>query len=64
MRFMVPGISCRHCADAVSAGIFRVAGVEDIWVDPETRWIVVWGQELDVAAIRTAVDEAGHSAEL
>jgi copper chaperone CopZ len=48
---------CRLCDDAVKAGIFRVVGVEDIRVDPETRWVVVRGQELDVAAIRTAVDE-------
>jgi copper chaperone CopZ len=64
LRFKVPGITCRHCADAVSAHISRVVGVEDMRVDPETRWVVVWGQELDVEAIRTAVDETGHSAAL
>lgn len=64
LRFMVPGITCRHCAEAVSAQISRVFGVEDMRVDHETRWAVVWGQELDVEAIRTAVDEAGHSADL
>lgn len=64
LRFMVPGITCRHCADAVSAQISRVFGVEDMRVDSGTRWVMVWGQELDIEAIRTAVDETGHSAAL
>ena len=64
LRFLVPGMSCRHCAMAVTAEVARARGVETVQVEPGTRWVVVCGHDLDIEGIRAAVMEAGHEAEL
>jgi len=37
-----------------------VAGVEDIAVDLDTKVVTVTGRELDDAALRAAIEEAGY----
>jgi copper chaperone len=64
LRFRVPGISCRHCAAAITAKVAKAPGVETVQVEPATKWVVVCGQDLDIEGIRAAVAEAGHPAEL
>jgi copper chaperone len=64
LRFRVPGMSCRHCAVAVTAEVAKAPGVETVQVEPGTRWVVVCGHELDIDGIRGAVMQAGHEAEL
>jgi copper chaperone CopZ len=64
LRFLVLGISCRHCAVAVTAEVAKARGVESVQVEPGTNWVVVCGNDLDIDAIRAAVMEAGHEAEL
>ena len=64
LRFLVPGISCRHCAMAVTAEVARARGVETVQVEPGTNWVVVFGHDLDLDDIRAAVMTAGHQAEL
>jgi copper chaperone len=64
LRFLVPGISCRHCAVAVSAEVAKAPGVETVQIGPGTNWVVVCGHDLDIDAIRAAVMEAGHEAQL
>jgi copper chaperone len=64
LRFLVPGISCRHCAVAVTAEVAKARGVETVQLEPGTNWVVVCGHDLDIDAIRAAVAEAGHQAEL
>lgn len=64
LRFLVPGISCRHCADAVAAEISKARGVNDVQIDVTTCWVAVQGWELDIEAVRAATDEAGHQADL
>jgi copper chaperone len=64
LRFLVPGISCRHCSVAIAAEIAKVRGVESVQVEPGTNWVVVCGPGLDVDDIRAAVMHAGHQAEL
>jgi copper chaperone CopZ len=60
--FTVPGMSCAHCERAVSEEISAVAGVESVTVDLETKRVVVRGGELDDAALRAAIEEAGYEA--
>jgi len=56
----VPGMSCSHCEAAVKNEVGKVAGVDDVRVDLETKLVTVIGAQLDRAAIAAAVDEAGY----
>jgi copper chaperone len=64
LRFLVPGMSCRHCVTAITAEVAKARGVETVQVEPGTRWVVVCGNDLDIEGIRAAVMAAGHQAEL
>ena len=64
LRFLVPGMACRHCASAVTAEVAKARGVETVQVEPGTRWVVVRGHDLDIDGIRAAVMPAGHEPEL
>ena len=41
----------------------EVEGVEDVAVDLEAKVVTVSGRELDDAALRAAIEEAGYDAE-
>jgi copper chaperone CopZ len=60
--FTVPDMSCSHCEAAVKQEILALSGVEDVTVDLETKRVEVIGVDLDDAAIRAAIDEAGYEA--
>jgi copper chaperone len=55
-------MSCDHCKASVSAELFRVAGVEHVDVDLDTKLVRVRGTALDDAALVAAIDEAGYDA--
>jgi copper chaperone len=63
MIYSVPGIHCDHCKAAVARELQAVEGVEGVEavdVDLESKRVVVTGGELDDAALRAAIDEAGY----
>jgi copper chaperone len=60
--YTVPGMSCRHCVIAVSEEVERVAGVEAVDIELEAKRVTVRGRGLDDAALRAAIEEAGHEA--
>jgi copper chaperone len=60
--YTVPGIHCDHCKAAVSRELEAVEGVEYVAVDLESKLVSVTGRELDDAALRAAIDEAGYEA--
>lgn len=60
--YTVPGMHCDHCKRAVSEELWAVAGVESVDVDLDTKLVTVTGSELDDAALRAAIDEAGYEA--
>jgi copper chaperone len=62
VTYSVPDMSCLHCERAVSAELQRVAGVESVAVDLETRLVTVRGSTLNNAALRAAIEEAGYEA--
>jgi copper chaperone len=64
LRFLVPGMSCRHCVSAITAEVAKTHGVETVQVDSASRWVIVCGHDVDIDDIRAAVMEAGHEAEL
>jgi len=63
ITYRVPGMSCGHCRAAVESEVGAVAGVAAVDVDLETKLVTVRGSDLDDAALRAAIDEAGYEAE-
>lgn len=57
--YSVPGISCGHCKAAIEGEVGKVAGVERVEVDVETKTVRVEGAASE-EAVRGAVDEAGY----
>jgi copper chaperone CopZ len=53
---------CGHCEAAVKEEVSAVEGVESVDVDLDTKLVVVHGEDLDDAALRAAIDEAGYEA--
>ncbi len=60
--YTVAGMSCDHCKAAVTEEVLAVGGVASVDVDLDSKRVVVYGQDLDDAAIRAAIDEAGYEA--
>lgn len=59
--YTVTGMTCDHCAGAVSEEVRRVAGVREVQVELGTGAVTVTGEAAaDRAAIRAAVEEAGY----
>lgn len=61
-QYTVPGMHCGHCEAAVKREISALAGVEEVVVDLDSKRVEVTGSELDDAAIRAAIEEAGYEA--
>ena len=55
-------MSCAHCEPAVGSELHGVLGVESVDVDLETKLVVVRGEGLDDAELRSAIEEAGYTA--
>ena len=56
----VPGMHCGHCEASVKEEVSVVPGVESVVVDLDSKLVTVRGAELDEAALRAAVEEAGY----
>ena len=61
ITYSVPAIHCAHCARSIREEVSEVAGVDDVGVDLEAKKVVVRGHELDDAALRAAIAEAGYA---
>lgn len=62
ITYTVNGMSCGHCKAAVEGEVSRVPGVESVEANLDTKLVVVRGDNLDDAALRGAIDEAGYEA--
>lgn len=59
--YLVKGMTCGHCAGAVTQEVSALPGVENVEVAVDTgRVTVVSTGELSADAVREAVDEAGY----
>ncbi len=59
--YTVTGMTCGHCAQAVTDEIIALTGVDDVQVDVASGAVTVTSADpLDVEAVRAAVDEAGY----
>jgi len=62
ITYTVPDMSCGHCKQSISSELESIAGVDHVDVDLDTKRVVVRGRQLDDAALRTAIEEAGYEA--
>jgi copper chaperone len=58
--YLVPGVHCGNCKAAVQCELEAVGGVESVDVDLVSKRVTVTGNELNDAALRAAIDEAGY----
>ena len=59
--YTVSGMTCGHCAQAVTGELTGLAGVDAVQVDVATGSVtVVSAAPLAVSDVRAAVDEAGY----
>ena len=56
----IEGMSCNHCVMHVKNALAEVQGVASVAVDLAKKSAVVEGGELDDAAMKAAVAEAGY----
>jgi copper chaperone len=59
--YTVTGMTCGHCAAAVTEEVSAVPGVASVDVDVEAGTVVVHGEGVDDGQVRAAVDEAGYA---
>ena len=62
ITYTVPAIHCAHCAMSIREEVSEIEGVEDVDVDVGSKLVTVKGLELDDAALRSAIVEAGYEA--
>jgi copper chaperone len=62
LTYTVPAIHCEHCVMSVTEEVSEVEGVESVVVELETKLVTVRGSDLDDAALRAAIVEAGYQA--
>ena len=60
LTYTVPGVSCAHCRAAITAEVEEVSGVAAVDVDLDAKRVTVAGEQLEDAAVRAAIDEAGY----
>jgi copper chaperone len=59
--YTVTGMTCGHCANAVTEELTRLDGVRDVRVDLASGRVAVDSEQpLADDAVRAAVDEAGY----
>jgi copper chaperone CopZ len=62
LTYTVPGMHCGHCEAAVIEEVSALEGVDSVLIDLDSKRVEVSGNELDDAAIRAAIEEAGYEA--
>jgi copper chaperone len=62
VTYTVPAIHCAHCATSIREEVSEVEGVDDVVVDLDEKAVTVNGRDLDDAALRAAIEEAGYQA--
>lgn len=58
--YTIEGMTCAHCQAAVGEAVREISGVQEAKVDLESGRLEVRANQVDDAAIETAVREAGY----
>jgi copper chaperone CopZ len=60
--YVVTGMTCGHCVQAVTDELIRLPGVRDVRVDLTTGKVAVESDgQVPLDEVRAAVDEAGYA---
>lgn len=63
-RYLVQGLTCGHCVNAVTEELSAIPGVTDVSIELVEGGVspvtVISDADLEVEAVRAAVDEAGY----
>lgn len=60
--YTVDGMTCSHCAHAVTTEVSKIPGVQAVQVDLAADTVrVEWSQPLSESDVRVAIEEAGYS---
>ncbi len=59
--YEVTGMTCGHCAQAVTTEVRAIAGVSDVQVDVASGRVTVEGDGFSDEQVAAAVDEAGYA---
>lgn len=60
--YRVAGMTCGHCVSSVTEEVGAIDGVRSVAVDLPTGAVTVVSEaDLDVTAVRAAVEEAGYA---
>ena len=59
--YQVSGMSCAHCAGAITREVSKLPAVEKVDVDLRANTVTVSGDPVDDSAVRAAIDEAGYA---
>ena len=59
--YQVSGMSCAHCAGAISGEVSKLTAVSEVAVDLAANTVTVTAEPVDDEQIRAAIDEAGYS---
>jgi copper chaperone len=62
VTYNVPAIHCAHCEMSLREELSELDNVDDVVVDLESKLVIVSGRDLDDAALRAAITEAGYAA--
>lgn len=59
--YQVTGMTCGHCAQAVTTEVGKVTGVTGVAIDLAAGTVAVSGDGFSDAEVGAAVDEAGYA---
>ena len=60
-NYTVQGMTCQHCVASVTEEVSEVAGVTSVNVDLASGRLSVTAEQIDDAAVKAAVEEAGYT---
>lgn len=59
----VPGMMCQHCEASVKEALAELAGVKNAAVDLTAKTVTIEYENLDVAALKEAIENVGFDVE-
>lgn len=61
-KYLVPGVSCHHCVEAVTSEVSKLVGVEHVDVNLDNKVVTVeFGDSVAPESIVAAIKEAGYA---
>jgi len=59
--FEVHGMTCNHCKNSVETNLSKLKGISSVNANPQTKMVVVTGQQFDENEIKTRIEQLGFT---